>query len=49
MEQPINGVDDMKPIYFNELTLDTIPQQNFMLLRAFCRVFARFNDITEKR
>ena len=39
----------MKPIYFNELTLDTIPQQNFMLLRAFRSVFARFNDITEKK
>ena len=39
----------MKPIYFNELTLDAVPQQNLMLLRAFRRVFSRFNAIADKK
>lgn len=29
-------------VYFNELTLDAVPQQNLMLLREFRRVWAQF-------
>ena len=29
-------------VYFNELTLDSVPQQNLMLLREFRRVWAQF-------
>ena len=32
--------------YFNELTLDSIPQQNLMLLREFEKVFTRFAEAT---
>ena len=33
--------------YFNELTLDAIPQQNCSLLSEFQNVFARLMDVTE--
>ena len=36
-------------VYFNELTLDKIPQQNYQLLREFRSVWSKFVGVTDKK
>ena len=36
-------------VYFNELTLDEVPQQNYQLLKAFQKVWSRFVKETDKK
>ena len=37
----------MKQVYFNELTLDNLPQQNLLLLKGFCKAAACFFEKTK--
>ncbi len=36
-------------VYFNELTLDEVPQQNYLLLKELRSVWSRFSCATEKK
>ena len=36
-------------VYFNELTLDNVPQQNYMLLREFRAVWSKFVNATDHK